>query len=111
MCLIRFRSLELLATLMHPMLFFNKVTAPICSSDGKKLLTNRIRNMASLAASHAAMYSASVDDRATHYCRFKLYKTGEPYIMNTYPVVNLLVTGLPPQSEFIYLCSPRSPFR
>jgi hypothetical protein len=59
-----------------------------------KLLTNRIRNIAFLAASHAAMYSASVDNRATHYCRFKFYETGEPYIMNTYPVINLLVTGL-----------------
>jgi hypothetical protein len=47
---------------MHPILSFNKVIAPICSSDGKKLLTNRIRNMASLTTSHAAMYSALVDD-------------------------------------------------
>jgi hypothetical protein len=62
--------------------------------DGKKLLTNRIRNMAFLAVSHTAMYFALVDDRATHYCRFELYETGEPYIMNTYPVINLLVTGL-----------------
>src|SRR5271169_6328816 len=111
MCLVRFRSSGLLATLMHPMLSSNKVTAPICSSDGKKLLTNRIRNIASLAASHAAMYSASVDDRATHCCRFELHETGEPYIMNTYPVVDLLVTGSPPQSESTYPCSPRSPFR
>jgi hypothetical protein len=96
---------------MHPMLSFNKVTAPICSSDGKKLLTNRIRNMAPLAASHVAMYSVSVDDRATHCCRFELHETGESYIMNTYPVVDLLVTGLSPQSESIYPCSSRSPFR
>jgi hypothetical protein len=81
---------------MHPMLSFNKVTAPICSSNGKKLLTNRIRNIASLAASHAAMYSASVNNRATHYCRFKLYETGEPYIINIYLIINLLVTGSPP---------------
>jgi hypothetical protein len=79
---------------MHSMLSSNKVTVPICLSDGKKLLTNRIRNMAFLAASHAVMYSALVDDRATHCCRFEFYETGEPYIMNTYPVVNLLVTGL-----------------
>jgi hypothetical protein len=79
---------------MHLMLFFNKVTAPICSFNGKKLLTNRIKNMIPLAASHAAMYSASVNNRATHYCRFKLYKTGEPYIMNIYPVVDFLVTEL-----------------
>jgi hypothetical protein len=78
---------------MHPILSFNKVTAPICSSDGKKLLTNRIKNMASLAASHAIIYSASINNRATHYCRFKFYKTGEPYIINTYPVINLLITG------------------
>jgi hypothetical protein len=94
MCLIRFRSLELLATLMHPMLSFNKVTAPICLFDSKKLLTNRIRNMAFLATSHAAMYSVLVDDRATHYCYFKFYKTGEPYIINIYPIIDLLVTGL-----------------
>jgi hypothetical protein len=81
---------------MHPMLFFNKIIDPIYSSAGKKLLTNRIRNMAFLAASHAAMYSILVDDRATHYCRFKLYETGESYIINTYPIVNLLVTGLSP---------------
>jgi hypothetical protein len=81
---------------MHLMLSFNKVTAPIYLSDGKKLLTNRIRNIASLAASHAAIYSALVDDRATHYCRFKLHKTGEPYIINTYPIINLLVTRLFP---------------
>jgi hypothetical protein len=52
---------------MHPMLSFNKITDPIYSSDGKKLLANRIRNMASLAISHAAIYSALVDNRATHY--------------------------------------------
>jgi hypothetical protein len=52
---------------MYLMLFFNKVIALICFFAGKKLLTNRIRNIASLAASHAVMYSASVDNRAT-YC-------------------------------------------
>ena len=111
MCLVRFRFSGLLAILIHPILSLNKVTAPIYLSDGKKLLTNRIRNMASLAASHAAMYSALVNNRATHYCRFKLYKTGEPYIMNTYPVINLLVTRSSPQSESIYPYNPRSPFR
>ena len=67
MCLVRFRFLGLLTILMHLMLFSNRVIDPIYLFDGKKLLTNRIRNMASLTASHAAMYSASVDDRATHY--------------------------------------------
>jgi hypothetical protein len=62
--LVRFRSLGLLATLIHSMLSFNRVTDPICLSDGKKLLTNRIKNMAFLAASHAAMYSALINDRA-----------------------------------------------
>jgi hypothetical protein len=57
-------------------------------------LTNRIKNMASLTASHAAMYSALINNRATHYYRFKLYETGEPYIMNTYPIINLLITRL-----------------
>jgi hypothetical protein len=94
MYLVRFRSSGLLATLMHPMLFFNKVTATICSFNGKKLLTNRIRNIAFLVISHAAMYSALVDNRATHYWRFKLYEMGESYIINTYPVVNLLVIRL-----------------
>jgi hypothetical protein len=96
---------------MYLMLFSNKITAPICLSNGKKLLTNRIRNMASLAASHAAMYSASVNNRATHYYRFELYETGELYIMNTYPVINLLVIRLPSQLESTYLCNSRSPFR
>ena len=96
MYLVRFRSLRLLITLMHPMLSFNRVTDPIYSFNGKKLLANRIRNMAFLIISHAAMYSALVDNRATHYWRFKLYKMGESYIMNTYPIVDLLVTGLPP---------------
>jgi hypothetical protein len=96
MCLIRFRSLGLLAILMHPMLSFNRITDPIYLSDSKKLLTNRIKNMASLAVSHAAIYSASVNNRATHYWRFKLYKIGESYIINTYSIVNLLVTGLFP---------------
>jgi hypothetical protein len=96
MYLVRFRSSELLVILMHPMLSSNKVTAPICSSNGKKLLTNCIRNMASLAASHAAIYSASIDNRATHYCRFKLHEMGEPYIINIYPIIDLLVTGLSP---------------
>jgi hypothetical protein len=50
--------------------------------------------MAFLAVSHAAMYSTLVDNRATHYCRFELYETGELYIINIYPVVNLLVTEL-----------------
>ena len=76
------------------MLFFNRVIDFICLFDGKKLLTNRIRNMASLAVSHAVMYSALVDDKATYCWRFELYEMGEPYIMNTYPVVDLLVTGL-----------------
>jgi hypothetical protein len=79
---------------MHLILSSNKITAFICSSNGKKLLTNRIKNMASLAASHAAMYSILVDNRATHYCRFKFYETGEPYIINIYLIINLLVTGL-----------------
>ena len=92
--MVRFRSSGLLATLIYPILSFNKVTALICLFDSKKLLTNRIRNMASLAASHVAMYSALINDRATHYCRFEFYKTGESYIMNIYPVINLLVTGL-----------------
>ena len=96
MCLIRFRSLGLLAILMHPMLSFNRITDPIYLSDSKKLLTNRIKNMASLAVSHAAIYSASVNDKATHYCRFELYETGESYIINIYPVINLLVTGSSP---------------
>jgi hypothetical protein len=96
---------------MHPILSFNRVTDPICFSVSKKLLTNRIRNMAFLAALYAAMYSALVDDRATHYWRFKFYETGEPYIINTYLIIDLLITRLPPQSESTYLCNPRSPFR
>jgi hypothetical protein len=79
---------------MHSILSFNKVIAPICLSDNKKLLTNRIKNMASLAASHAAIYSALVDNRATHYYRFELYKMGESYIINTYFIINLLVIRL-----------------
>jgi hypothetical protein len=81
---------------MHLILSFNKVIALICLFDGKKLLTNRIKNMAFLAVSHVTMYSVSIDNRATHYCRFKFYETGEPYIINIYPVINLLVTGSPP---------------
>ena len=96
MCLVRFRFSELLAILMHLILSSNKVIAPICLSDGKKLLTNRIKNMASLAASHATIYSALVNDKATHYYRFKLYKTGESYIINIYPIIDLLVIGLFP---------------
>ena len=65
--MVRFRSSGLLATLIHLMLSFNKVIDPICSFDGKKLLTNRIKNIVSLAASHAAMYSVLVDNRATYY--------------------------------------------
>jgi hypothetical protein len=79
---------------MHSILSFNKVIAPICLPDNKKLLTNRIKNMASLAASHAAIYSALVDNRATHYYRFELYKMGESYIINTYFIINLLVIRL-----------------
>jgi hypothetical protein len=79
---------------MHSILFFNKVTALICLSDGKKLLTNRIKNIIFLAVSHAAMYSALIDNRATHCCRFEFHKTGESYIINIYPVIDLLVTGL-----------------
>jgi hypothetical protein len=92
MCLVRFRSSELLVTLMHLILSFNKVTVPICLSNNKKLLTNRIKNMAFLAASHAIIYSVLVNNKATHYYRFEFYKTGEPYIMNIYPVVNFLIT-------------------
>jgi hypothetical protein len=66
MCLIRFRFLGLLATLMHLILFFNRITDPIYLSNGKKLLTNRIKNMTFLAASHATIYSISIDNRATH---------------------------------------------
>ena len=111
MCLIRFRSLGLLAILMHPILSSNKVIAPICLSDSKKLLTNRIKNMAFLAASHVAMYSISINNRATHYYRFELHNMGELYIINTYPIINLLVTGLSPQLESTYLCNSRSLFR
>jgi hypothetical protein len=111
MYLIRFRSLGLLAILIYSILSSNKVTTPIYLSDGKKLLTNRIKNMASLAVSHAAMYSVSINDKATHYCRFKFHKMGEPYIINTYPVINLLIIRSFPQSESTYSYSPRSPFR
>jgi hypothetical protein len=93
MCLIRFRSLELLAILIYLILSSNKITIPIYLSDSKKLLTNRIKNIVSLAASHATIYSISVNDRATHYYRFEFYKTGELYIINTYPIINLLITG------------------
>ena len=79
---------------MHLMLSSNRVTDPICLFDGKKLLTNRIRNIVFLAASHAAMYSVLVNNKATYCWRFKLYKMGESYIINIYSVVNLLVTGL-----------------
>ena len=78
------------------MLSSNKITVPIYLFNDKKLLTNRIKNMASLAASHVAMYSALVDDRTTHCWRFKLYEMGESYIINTYPIVDLLVTRLSP---------------
>jgi hypothetical protein len=67
--------------------------------------------MASLAASHAAMYSALVNNKATHYCHFKFYEMGEPYIINIYLIINLLVIKSFPQSESTYPCSPRSPFR
>jgi hypothetical protein len=96
---------------MHLTLSFNKVTAPICLFNSKKLLTNRIKNMAFLAASHATMYSVLINNRATYYCRFELYKMGELYIINIYPVINLLVTGSSSQLESIYLYSPRSSFR
>jgi hypothetical protein len=92
MYLIRFRSLGLLVTLIHLILFFNKVTALIYSSNDKKLLTNYIRNIVFLAVSHTTIYSISVDNRATHYYRFELYKMGEPYIINIYLIINLLVT-------------------
>jgi hypothetical protein len=94
MYLVRLRSSGLLTILIHLMLSFNKVTAFIYFFTNKKLLTNRIKNMASLAASHAVIYSALIDNKATHYCRFKLYKMGELYIINIYLVINLLVTGL-----------------
>jgi hypothetical protein len=95
MYLVRFRSSGLLAILIHPILSSNKVTDPIYSFNSKKLLANRIRNMAFLAASHAAIYSVLINNRATHYWRFKFHEMGEPYIMNTYPVIDLLVTELP----------------
>jgi hypothetical protein len=66
MYLVRFRSLGLLVTLMHPILSSNRVTDPIYSFNNKKLLTNRIKNIASLAASHATIYSALIDNKATH---------------------------------------------
>jgi hypothetical protein len=81
---------------MHLMLSSNKVIDPIYLFNGKKLLTNRIKNITFLAASHVTMYSALVNDRATHYWRFTLHKMGESYIINTYLIVNLLVTGLSP---------------
>jgi hypothetical protein len=52
---------------MYLMLFSNRVTDPICLFNGKKLFTNRIRNMAFLAILHAAMYSVLVNNRATYY--------------------------------------------
>jgi hypothetical protein len=111
MYLIRFRFLKLLATLMHLILSSNKVIALIYLFNSKKLLTNRIKNIVFLTISHAVMYSASVDNRATHYWRFKLYEMGELYIINIYLIINLLVTGSFSQLEFTYLCNPCSPFR
>jgi hypothetical protein len=111
MCLIRFRSLELLAILIYLILSFNKVTDPIYLFNSKKLLINRIKNMTFLAASHAAIYSALVNNKTTHCCRFKFHEMGEPYIINTYPIIDFLITGLPSQLESTYLCSPRSLFR
>jgi hypothetical protein len=110
MYLIRFQSSKLLAILIHPMLFSNKVTDPIYFFTGKKLLTNRIKNMASLATLHAAMYSASVNNKTTHYYRFKFYEMGEPYIINIYPVINFLIIGLPSQSKSTYSYNPYFPF-
>jgi hypothetical protein len=52
---------------MHLMLSSNKVTDPIYLFDGKKLLTNRIKNISFLTVSHAAIYSALIDNKATHY--------------------------------------------
>jgi hypothetical protein len=49
------------------MLFFNRVTDLIYLFNGKKLLTNRIKNIAFLTALHAAMYFILVNNRATHY--------------------------------------------
>jgi hypothetical protein len=81
-------------TTIYPMLSSNKIITPIYSFNSKKLLTNRIKNMISLTASHAAIYSVLVNNKATHYCRFEFHKTGEPYIMNIYPIIDFLVTGL-----------------
>jgi hypothetical protein len=80
---------------MHSMLSSDRVIDPICLFNGKKLLTNRIKNIASLAVSHAVIYSVLINDKTTHYWRFKFYNMGESYIINIYPVVNLLVIRSP----------------
>ncbi len=63
-------------------------------------------HMASLIAYVLAMYSASVVDRAIMGCHLLLQKMAPPPIMNTNPMVDLLLSRSPTQSASQYPTKP-----
>lgn len=62
-------------------------------------MSNRRIHIASFAASINAMYSASVDNRATVGCLLEHQLTGPPFSMKMKPEVNFQLSKSPAQSE------------
>src|SRR5690348_16470266 len=70
---------------------------------------NRLRIHATvLHASDAAMYSASDDDSATHFCFREKKDTMPPFSVATIPDVDRLSSWSPAQFESQYTCNPLS---
>ena len=86
MCFIVLWCIGFLDIPIHPVLSSWMIVGPFCEYPNS--LMRRRSQTASLAAWLAAMYSASVDEVATHPCCLELQLIGAPFNMNVYPDVD-----------------------
>ena len=99
MCFVLAWCMGFLASPIHLWLSLWITVAPFC---GWPMSASKHRSqMASFVACVAAMYSASVEDRATVTCHLDDQLTGHPLTRNVYPVVDLWSLWSPPQSVLV----------
>ena len=102
MCLVRWWNSGFWLMRIQASLSSIRVTLDMCWCSGRKVLVIDLRKIASLAASAAAIYSASAVDRATQLWRFDLQLIGAPWKRDIYFPVNLRSSRLPAQLESVY---------
>ena len=89
MCLVLLEAIGCFSSLIAPWLSQLILIAPVLTPSP---LSSFLSHNASLTACAAAMYSASEVDAATVGCSLLLQLIAPPYMVNTHPVVDLLVS-------------------